>query len=289
MCSHFNVVFEQSIHVCEDCGEAIDGHHMSFEKEWRYYGMRDTRHSSDPSRCQARRLEERNIFKDVEKLGITDRILFVANQLYEKVAQGKVYRGSSRKGIIFACVFHAYKINGTPQSCEKLIQIFGLDKKIGLKGLKFLNLHVPKEALTCPQSSVSTETLILEIMTKFHATEVQKQEVLELYHIVQNKSMLLNRSRPHSVASGMVRYYIEKKGEHIQMDFFRSKVNISELTITKIVEEIKRILLLSVLQSPSPSLSASDSLGQEQELVEKEKDGQDHSLSLSQSIPMDGF
>ena len=245
MCSHQNIVIEQSVHVCEDCGESIDSHHMSFEKEWRFYGMRDTRHASDPSRCQARRVEERNIFKDVEKLGITDRILFVANQIYEKVSQGKIYRGSSRKGIIFACVFHAYKMNGTPQSCDKLIHIFGLDKKVGLKGLKFLNLHVPKDTLLSSQSSVSTETLILEIMTKFHATDIQKREIIELYNVIQNKSILLNRSRPHSVASGIVRYYIEERGEHIQMDFFRKKVNISELTITKIVEEIKRIVTIS--------------------------------------------
>jgi hypothetical protein len=79
-------------------------------------------------------------------------------------------------------------------------------------------------------------------MNKFGATEKQIENVIELYEMIKNKSILLNRSRPQSVACGIVRYYILKKNPDISIDYYKSKVNLSELTINKIVKEISRIL-----------------------------------------------
>ena len=52
----------------------------------------------------------------------------------------------------------------------------------------------------------------------------------------------MNRSRPQSIASGLVRYYILLRKKDISMDEFRVKVDLSELTIIRIVKEIARIL-----------------------------------------------
>ena len=60
--------------------------------------------------------------------------------------------------------------------------------------------------------------------------------------LIKNKSSILNRSRHQSVASGIVRYYILITGKNISMQDFKSKVNLSELTINRIVKEIARIL-----------------------------------------------
>ena len=79
-------------------------------------------------------------------------------------------------------------------------------------------------------------------MDKFNANQTQKEEAIAVYQKVKNKSSLLNRSRPQSVASGIVRYYIVQKNKDISMDFFKSRVNLSELTITRIVNEIENLL-----------------------------------------------
>jgi hypothetical protein len=79
-------------------------------------------------------------------------------------------------------------------------------------------------------------------MDKFYATKEQKDEILELYKQIENKSSLLNRSRPQSVASGIVRYYILKTNKNVPMNIFKTKVNLSELTINRIVKEIEKIL-----------------------------------------------
>lgn len=239
-CKHQSTIVEGSNTICEDCGTMLNKE-LSFEKEWRYYGMMDTKHHSDPNRCNMRRCEDKTIFKDVDKLGFSDKIVSSANKIYEQVTNNRIFRGNTRKGIIFACIFHAYKSNNSPQSCERLIEIFEIDRKVALKGLKFVNLNAPKDSLF-RNFQISTEHLIVEIMEKFHATPQHIEEVLAIYDFIKDKSSLLNRSRPQSVACGLVRFYILRKNADISMDYFRSKIRLSELTISRIVKEIGKIL-----------------------------------------------
>lgn len=240
-CAHEHTFTEGSIDICEDCGLMINQQDMNFEKEWRYYGLSDTRHNSDPNRCYARRVTDRVIDRDVEKMGFSQKIILLANQIYDQVTQGKIYRGNSRKGIIFACIFHAYKMMGHPQSCEHLIEVFQMNRKIGLKGLKYVNLNAPKKA-NFRNFHIQMDDLIREIMDKFHATDNQKKEAIDLYHQVERRSSLFNRSRPQSVACGIVRYYISKKNKDITMEEFQTRVHLSEVTIQRLVSEIDRIL-----------------------------------------------
>jgi transcription initiation factor TFIIIB Brf1 subunit/transcription initiation factor TFIIB len=238
-CKHVNIDSKNNLSVCVDCGIEIN-RNIVFNKEWRYYGASDTRYNSDPNRCQIRKTTERSIFKDVENLGFSDKIISVADNLYQDVTNGKVFRGNSRKAIVFACIFHAYKMEGKPQSCEQLINIFNLDRKIGLKGLKHVNLNSKKHIVK--RTYITPQNLIKEIMNKFEATNEQIEEVNQLYLRIHNKSSILNRSRPQSVASGLVRYYILLKGKDISIKEFQQKVKLSELTIEKMAKEISRIL-----------------------------------------------
>ena len=240
-CKHNNINLENGVNICTDCGIEININ-IKNNKEWRYYGSSDTKYSSDPNRCHIRKEFERSIYKDVDKMGFSNKIVNEANKIYNSVTNGKIYRGNSRKSIIFACIFHAYKLNGNPQNCEQLIKIFNLEKKIGLKGLKHVNLHAPKNSKVRITPPMSPENLIEYIMNKFNATDSQKQDVLVLYTKIKNKSSILNRSRPQSVASGLVRYYINLTGKDISMEVFKEKVNLSELTINRIVKEIEKIL-----------------------------------------------
>ena len=239
-CAHLNWLMESFNRICEDCGMIIPKDDCPEEEDLTPVA----KYNTDPRRCHARRNEEKGIYKDVEKLGFSDKIVSIANIMYEQVTKGKIFRGNSRKGIIFACIFHAYKINENPQSCEQLIEIFGIERRVGLKGLKFVNLNSPKDS-KFREYQISTEDIIKEIMDKFNANEQQKQEAIDIFHRIKNKSSLLNRSRPQSVASGVVRYYIIQKNKDIGMDFFKNRVKLSELTITRIVAEIENIIDLS--------------------------------------------
>lgn len=248
-CTHLNMCTDvHANQICEDCGMIRNKDEFSYEKEWRYYGVMDTKHNTDPNRCHARKSDEKTIYKDVEKMGFSDKIISHANGIYEQCTNGKIYRGNSRKGIIFACIFHAYKLNGYVQSCEHLLDVFQIERKVGLKGLKFINLTAPKDALF-RKITVTVPHLIEEVMDKFHATLEQKREAMQIYSRLKDRSSILNRSRPQSLASAIVRYYIQQKNNEITMEYFLSRVNLSELTIVRLVNEIRSIIEENIPQS----------------------------------------
>src|SRR5271156_5577616 len=67
ICLHKNSTTNNGgVETCSDCGIEIYKE-LSLEPEWRYYGDNDSKHSSDPSRCHIRKIDDKNIYKDIEK------------------------------------------------------------------------------------------------------------------------------------------------------------------------------------------------------------------------------
>jgi transcription initiation factor TFIIIB Brf1 subunit/transcription initiation factor TFIIB len=249
-CFHKNITLDKNNIVCIDCGEELEDN-SPFDKEWRFYGSNDNRYNSDPNRCQIRKIGERNIDKDIEGMGINQKIVTIANDIYTQVTEGGIHRGTRRKGIIFACIRQAYKISGKPQTFNDLIGPFNIERKAGLKGIKHVNMKlntinlqlIPTQNNFTPKSSYITPMdLIEKIMKIFDAKQSQISEVLELYPLVKDKSAMLNGSRPWSLSSGLVYYWIVKNEKQITIKDFASKVELSELTIKKIYNEITLIL-----------------------------------------------
>ena len=208
-CKHENVINEKSRCICTDCGKEV---RMKRNKNFDKFNV--NRNKLDPNRCQIRKADEKTIYKDVEKMNFSDAIISLANKIFLETTKGNIYRGNSRRAIIFACVFHAYKITGTPQSCESLIEVFQLNRKVGLKGLKHVGLNAPKNSLI-RTTHITPQDLVREIMKKFEASPEQISDVVALYNQIHNKSSILNRSRPQSVAAGLTYYYILLKEKNI--------------------------------------------------------------------------
>ena len=174
VCNHVKRNINGNI-VCTNCGETFNVIQYD-QQEWRYYGSADTRHTSDPNRCVMRKSDTRSILKDVSEFGFSDRIVNDANTLYELVTKNKIYRGNTRKSIIFACIFHSYKLNDNPQTCEALMRIFNLDKKIALRGLKYVNLNAPKES-NIRRTYITPEHIINDILDKFDANSLDRENI----------------------------------------------------------------------------------------------------------------
>jgi|TARA_B100001059_G_scaffold236660_1_gene288770 transcription initiation factor TFIIIB Brf1 subunit/transcription initiation factor TFIIB len=240
VCQHYDVTTEAGVVTCISCGEEIQ-RTITHEKEWRYYGPSDSRRSSDPNRVQMRKIEERNINKDVENMGFSETIVTKADELYTQVTKGQIYRGNSRKAIVFACIFHAYKMSGKHQTPDNLVKLFGLSRKNGLHGLKIVAVNAPKDS-KIHTTVITPVHLVHDIMSKFRATPDQKKEVIHLYARIKNRSSKLNRSRPQSVAAAITYYWIKKKKLDINLKDFAKKVDLSELTINKNAKEVALVL-----------------------------------------------
>ena len=239
-CEHLNTLEEKSVVLCIDCGEEISKN-INFEREWRYYGSSDTKNSSDPSRVQMRKSDDRNIYKDVETMGFSDNIVATANKIYQQVTRGQIKRGNSRKSLVFACIFQSFKIHNKPQSHDELIRMFNLSRKNGLQGLKYVALNAPKDS-EIHTTHITPAHLIRDTMEKFQAKPHQIEEAIKLYESVKNKDTRLNRSRPQSVSSSIVFCYILIHKKNISLKEFAKRVNLSELTINKMAKIIAEIL-----------------------------------------------
>ena len=242
-CPHLpeDIVEEKGSLYCSCCGEELEKN-VFHGKEWRFYSGSDSKGgSSDPNRVQARKNDERSIYKDVETLPFSDRVKAEANELFKEVTKGKIFRGAIRRGIVCACVFYAHKKLGFPQTQEKLTSIFSIHRKKTLEGMKFVKHNASKDSFV-HYVNVTPVDLIDDIMSKFNATTEQKDQVITLYENVKNKSFKLNGSRPQSVGAGTVFYWVTKNSIDISLKDFAKIVGLSELTITKMVKEIGDIL-----------------------------------------------
>jgi transcription initiation factor TFIIIB Brf1 subunit/transcription initiation factor TFIIB len=244
ICSHKDVINNEGIDICRSCGIELQKT-TSHDKEWRYYGNSDGRHLNDPNRVQQRMENDKTIFKDIEPMEFDKRIAESANDLYIDITKGKIFRGRSRKAMIFACVFHAFKKLMQPQSHETLCQKFGITKRTGLRGLKFVNLNASKTS-GVHTSHITTSSIISDIMSNIGSTDSQKNEVINLYNLIKNRSSKLNRSRPQSVACGLIYYWLKKEDINITLREFSNKTDLSELTIQKITSEINTIITNSI-------------------------------------------
>lgn len=238
-CSHHQSVVEKGINICVDCGE--ETYCQEDSKNCRYFGGIDTNHVSDINRVRIRKSDQKSIFKDVENLNFSDKIKEKANEIYTKVTKGRIYRGKSRKALIFGAFYHAFKLSETPQSHEKLIKIFGFSRQICLNGLKTVS-HMSAKDSDIRRKKITTLDLLNETMDKFKASDAQKEEVCRLYKSIKNKSSKLNRSRPQSVSASVIFYWIRSTDRNISIDEFTKQVSLSEATILKNMKEISKIL-----------------------------------------------
>jgi transcription initiation factor TFIIIB Brf1 subunit/transcription initiation factor TFIIB len=237
-CPHTTTITEKGTSVCTECGEELE-FNISHEKEWKYFGQDEKK--IDKKQIQMKKEDDRGIYKDVENLGFSDNITTIANKIYMEVSKNKIFRGNFRKSVIFACIFHAFKLEGKSQSHDSLIQVFNLKKKSGLKGLKHVSLNAPKDS-KIRTKYITPVDLIKEIMDKFSSSSLQIEQVVKLYDSIRNKSSKLNRARPQSIASAIVFYWTEMNNKNITIKDFAKKVGLSELTISRIVKEIREVL-----------------------------------------------
>jgi transcription initiation factor TFIIIB Brf1 subunit/transcription initiation factor TFIIB len=238
-CKHEETINENGIDVCLSCGIALYDK-INNEAEWRYYGDNDNQHSSDPSRCQYRKGQERGIQTELAQLGFSQQIIEISDKLYNKATKGEIKRSNLRKGIMLASVFQAYMNINNPQTTEKLQEIFGIDRKVVTGGINYFRKKVPKEDIKI--SYITAEHFIPEILDTFNINKEHTDNILELYKEIEKKGTLIDRRNPQSVSKGLVYYYLKKLNVDVTPAKFGKLTKLSESTLNNIISEIDNIL-----------------------------------------------
>ena len=239
-CNHQDVIQEKSKMICRSCGQVLSTC-SGDNKEWLNH---NTSQYGKSTRTHIRKTKEKTIFKDIRQCNFDRSIMDIANDTYVNITNNKIYRGRSRKAIIYACIMFAHRMLDMQFNNQVILKMFQIDKKSGLMGIRFLHKHLDKskkKKLSLQKVSNALST-IHNIMELFNASPKQISEVEVLYEKIKNRSSKINRSRPRSIANALIFYWITQKKINIDIEQFSKKVNMSELTINKLLKEIKLLL-----------------------------------------------
>jgi transcription initiation factor TFIIIB Brf1 subunit/transcription initiation factor TFIIB len=241
-CAHTNVCLVGSVEICADCAREIK-QHQSHEQEWRWYGD-DGKNDEDQSRTSGsvsrKSSDNKGIKKDLAQYNLPANVVQRADEIYQQVTQNVIKRSNLRKGIVFACVFEACMELDCPQIPEVLQEKFdNLDHTHITKGRMYLRLN----GIKTNRQHINATHYVPKILDDLNLKPELFEPIFDIYEQVRNRSVVLNRANPQSVSAGLVYYYLRKRKN---VDFtnvkFGKLVDLSEITISKISNEIERVI-----------------------------------------------
>lgn len=245
-CKHEDLCqIDQGLFVCKDCCE--EQKRFDFNPEWRYYGSNDNRSRRDPSRCHytkgSNSLEATFNKRDIHlPQSIRDETQRKYNKIIEelKKTQGKnTVRGKRKDSIVAACLFHTYHDFGEYRTSDHIRQFFELSQKKMSSGMKEYASTFPEDR----KKTISPENLLRWQMTQagIHIDHYSKIRTIARY--LEGSSRHLKRSNPQSVSAAILYFYLclypkykDKLG--LSKSKFAERVNLSEITVTKLVKEV---------------------------------------------------
>ena len=241
LCPHTNTVMNCGVVECLDCGEQLKNS-LATESEGKMMVSIDNRSACDGNRCWAPKKKGRGIRDDVQGLGFPEPVVSKAEEIFQNVTEGAIFRVDKRKSIIVACLMEAYKILKIPITLETLLQ--RLPTENVTVGTRIVETRIKKYDTNRTRVTYhSPEDSIRDILARWESDPRTVDEVIQLFRQVDDKSSLLNRSRVESVAAGIVYYYaLATKRNNITLKDFSTQVQLSESTIQKIAREVSAVL-----------------------------------------------
>ena len=236
-CEHKIVMSTGDFEVCTDCGDSKEV--LSYDAEWRYYGPQDNKSSKDPSRCRySSTTTSRNIKKALEVRKIPDAMVEATIQKYHAVVGNKTMRGEKRNGIIAICLWVSLREQGDYRTVTEVGGLFDLERKNLYKGLQTYSLAFPQDrTITLRPVDLLARTMKLANIDHVHLEDLKK-----MFEQLENRSQMLGRSNPQSVAAAVVWLFLclhpNVKAHHrISKALYAKKVSLSEITISKLAKE----------------------------------------------------
>lgn len=235
ICSHIEIVTDGGIVICIDCGEQLK---MIPQKDWCMRGS---------DRHQSRNTIRVTIAKDVHNMNISKNIIDTADIYFKELSKNHgPFKNTSRRGIIFACIYFAYNKAKKPQDVIQLMETFQLKKKRALRGLRFVQLNIPDD-IKLVKCVITSEDLVEKTMCKFDASVDQIQYVKELsLKLDKNITEFLVRSRTSSKIAGLVYFYFITHNIDISLKKFSSKIKLTSKTVIDNTKEISRIFNVDI-------------------------------------------
>jgi hypothetical protein len=266
-CTQFIVDPASGFQICRECGlQNEDANCDNYDPEQRYFGANDTRHSSNPTRCQYRSTgEDRTIDHDLEGKNFPRMIVETANDYFQRVTTGeggvrKTKRSKSRLQLIYGCLHEAFKNCGEPQNPVSLARRLGISSQHARGVKKVMAALAPKKRIATSDDDCEAPVVLLPVAPKMYVHAIHlvpdilgrlgitggchMREIENVYQYVFPRSPMLRRCNPLSFAAGLVYHHVvHELGPCDKCDKknFAEQVGLSEITILNKAGEIDKV------------------------------------------------
>ena len=166
--------------------------------------------------------------------GIPPCIIDEAKNLYKKISDIQINRGSNRSGIIASCIYKACKLQGCPRSAKEIAEIFKLKITHMTKGCKkfdeILNLDNDKIKYT------GNTTKSVDFIERFCSKLNLGTNIINICKHVCEKAEeynLVSKCIPPSIAAGSIFLVCQILNINISKKDISQTCKISEVTISK--------------------------------------------------------
>ena len=167
--------------------------------------------------------------------GIPSCIIDEAKNLYKRISDIQINRGSNRNGIIASCIYKACILQGCPRSAKEIAEIFKLNITHMTKGCKKFDeiLNLDSQQQICVGNST---TKSIDFIERFCSKLNLGKNIVKICKHVCEKAdeyNLVSKCIPPSIASGSIFLVCNILNINISKKEISITCKISEVTISK--------------------------------------------------------
>lgn len=223
--------FETGIKICKICGVEIT--EADFEPEWKY--QKGSKRLN--SRCKPVVNASSGIAKTFELKGVkaSKAVIESVAERYRAITNGDTYRSDNRLQRIVACMYYTLRERG------KNIPIEIIERKFGIGSSSMgVNAYIRYYG---PQEHSKPKDLLAYIMSKVDLDMKYLPCIEKVCDWCDKASSKLNSGSSSTIAAAIVYFYMVKHPDITppKKKMLSEKLDISDVTLTNMVNEIKKV------------------------------------------------
>ena len=170
--------------------------------------------------------------------GIPHCIIEEAKNLYKKISEIQIHRGSNRSGIIASCIYKACILQGCPRSAKEIADIFKLNITHMTKGCKKFDEIMNTNSIQCNSNKC---TKSIDFIHRFCSKLNLGKNIVDICEHVCEKAEeynLVSKCIPPSIAAGSIFLVCNFLNINVTKKEISTICIISEVTISKCFKEL---------------------------------------------------
>ena len=187
-----------------------------------------------------------HVFEKINKMGtkgnLLPMVIETAKAFYKKISETKLSRGNIRLGLIACCLMHSCKHHKCPRSSREISEMCEIDISTLNQSVKIFYSIIPD---TVPESHTDTNDLVVRFCNMLNIDkQLEKQVVKDVrknFIVIEEDGSLLGRT-PNAITSALIYISLHNFGYNVNKNLLSKSLNISMVTLNKLIIKIQSII-----------------------------------------------